>query len=79
MRLMDCRRNPGLTDLNCSEACRSTRMTSNLAERLVSPGQKRKMKTDRLLGKYIHIRPIVVLISSVSTIYTYMQDTQGSC
>ena len=31
-----------LTDLNCSEACRSTRMTSNLADRLVSPSREKK-------------------------------------
>ena len=31
-----------LTDLNCSEVCRSTRMTSNLADRLVWPSGEKK-------------------------------------
>ena len=66
-------RNHRLTDLNCSEACRSTRMTSNLADRLVSPGNEKNMKKAVLIqGEYDGV--LIILLNK-----TYMQDTQASC
>ena len=73
MRLIDFQRNSELTDLNCSEACRSTRMTSNLADRLDSPGQIKKIKIDRLLeNTYI----LMVFISCVNNLHLHAGHTR---
>ena len=48
-------------------------MTSNLAERLVSPGNKKNMNKAVLIqGQYNGV--LIILLNK-----TYMQDTQASC